>query len=265
MYTEDELRTMLANDASSRGGTIDTALVIRRSGRRRHARTAVVGGATTLAVLGIGAAAVAGVRTLGGTSSSTSVAVGQSATTPDTKSSVEGGAAAGGQPQAGLKRAAAEKLNLCGGALASVAPNAAGLVLTTQFPATAAAASTSITGKVTLTNTGLEHIVGTTAASPAITLSRDGVTIWHSNGPMIAMVAVVDLAPGASMTYQASFSPVVCSVEDDSAASFREGLPQATPGDYSLSAAIDLSRTSADGTFLSNELVTGPLSAITLG
>ncbi len=265
MYTEDDLRTMLANDAPSPSGTIDTALVIRRSGRRRHARRAVVGGATTLAVLGIGAAAVAGVRNLGGTSSSTSVATGHSPTTSDTKSSVEGGSAAGGQPQAGIKRAPAEKLNLCGGPVADVAANAAGLVLTAQFAATAEAASTSIAGTVTLTNTGSERIVGTTAASPAITLSRDGVTIWHSNGPTIAMVAVVDLAPGASMAYPATFSPVVCSVEDDSAASFREGLPQATPGVYALSAAIDLSRTSPDGTFLSNDLVTGPLSAITLG
>lgn len=264
MYTEDDLREMLANHASDPRGSIDIARVIRRSGRRRHAYQAVVGGATSLAVLGIGVAAVAGVRALGQTgSTASSVAVGQSPTTPGTPSGGVSSATEGAT--GGIKRAPAEKLNLCGGVFASVAPNADGLVLTAQFPATAEAASRSIAGTVTLTNTGSERIVGTTAASPAITLSRDGVTIWHSKGPTITMVAIVDLAPGASMTYQASFSPVVCSVEDDSAPSFREGLPHATPGVYALSAAIDLSRTSPDGTFLSNDLVTGPASAISLG
>jgi len=265
MYTEDELRTMLANHASSRGATIDTTLVIRRSGRRRHVRQAVVGGATTLAVVGLGAAAIAGIRTVGGSSaSSSSIATGQSPTTPDTKSGVEGVAPAGGQPQTGLERAPAEKLNLCGSPVASVAPNAAGLVLTVQFPATAAAGSTSVAGTVTLTNTGPERILGSTAATPAITLSRDGVTVWHSNGPMIAIITGVDLAPGASMSYPASFSPVVCSVEDDSAGSFRADLPHAAPGAYALSAAIGISRMSADGKTLSSDLVTGPLSVIAL-
>ena len=162
-----------------------------------------------------------------------------------------------------MKRAPAEKINLCGGGLADVAPNAAGLVLTSSFSAADASAE-RVSGTVTLTNTGTEHITGTSAASPAITLSKDGIVRWHSNGPMIAMAALVDLAPGASLSYQASFQPVSCGIEDDSAESFRENLPHVDAGEYQVSAALDLSIQAADGSFLSTDLVTGPTSEVTL-
>ena len=79
------------------------------------------------------------------------------------------------------------------------------------------------------------------------------------SGPMIEMAAVVDLAPGESMEYAASFVPVVCAVEDDLAESFRDDLPPAPAGSYDVSALIDLS---TDG---NAELISGPSSTITVG
>ena len=256
MSTESDLKKMFRESGPSLG-QIDISLVLRRSSRRRVAQRVAVGSATTLAVAGIGVAGFTGIR---GLTPSTTAGSASSANTPETR----GGSALGSTPtDSGLTRAPAAKINLCGGTLADVAPNAAGLVLSTSF-ATADATADRITGTVTLTNSGSERITGTSAATPAITLSKDGVVLWHSNGPMIAMAAVVDLAPGASVTYQASFRPVSCAIQDDSADSFRSDLPHVAAGQYQVSAALDLSRQNADGSFLSTDLVTGPASKVTL-
>jgi hypothetical protein len=114
---------------------------------------------------------------------------------------------------------------------------------------------------VTLTNAGDERVTGTTGGRPAVTFAREGVTLWHTNGPQDMIARVVDLAPGQSMSYPAVFEPVVCAPQDDAAEAFRAGLPPAGPGDYTLSAAIDL--TSEDGATV--EQVTGPPVPVTLG
>ena len=157
-----------------------------------------------------------------------------------------------------IKRAPADRLNLCTGTLAEVAPSVSGLVLSVSFP-DAAAGSDSVTGTVTMTNAGTATVTGYTAASPAITLSQDSVVLWHSNGPMIELARDVALAPGESIEYSAAFSPVVCDIEDDTTESFRSGLPAAPRGQYQVSAAIDLM-----GDFEA-DLVTGPAQTITLG
>ena len=256
MSTESDLKKMFRETGPSLG-PIDISLVLRRSSRRRVAQRVAVGSATTLAVAGIGVAGFTGIR---GLTPSTTAGSASSANAPETR----GGSALGSTPtDSGLTHAPADKINLCGGTLSEVAPNAAGLVLTTRFP-TAVASADRITGTVTLTNSGSEHITGTSAATPAITLSKDGIVLWHSNGPMIAMAAVVDLAPGASLSYQASFRPVACAVEDDGADSFRSDLPHVAAGQYQVSAALDLSRQNADGSMLGTDLVTGPVSEVTL-
>jgi len=73
------------------------------------------------------------------------------------------------------------------------------------------------------------------------------------------MVAVdVNLAPGESMVYPATFSPVVCGVEDDMGEGFREDLPAVPAGDYQVSALLDLSGDA------SVELISGPAATVTL-
>jgi hypothetical protein len=126
---------------------------------------------------------------------------------------------------------------------------------------TAAAGARSIPVTVTLTNTGDVGILGTTASRPALTLSRDGVTIWHTNGPSDMSARIVDLGPGESMTYETVFEPLVCGPEDDALEAFRPGLPAAGPGTYLLWAAIDVVHDDGSAT----ELVTGPAVAVTLG
>lgn len=238
---------------------IDVDAVIRRARRRRRPAQIAVGGGATLAVgaIVIGGASLLRTPSVATTADSASAPEAMSSSTSDV-ARVPASDAAGGTSLGGIKRAPAEKLNLCGGPLAEVAPAASGLVLTTDFP-DAAAGTESITGSVTLTNTGDTHVYGSTAASPAITLSQDGITLWHSNGAMIDMAAMVDLAPGESMTYSATLVPVICGVEDDTAEEFRADLPAAPAGEYQVSAAIDLID-AADA----NELVTGPLQTITL-
>ncbi|PWB96202.1 hypothetical protein [Homoserinimonas hongtaonis] len=241
-------------------GTIDTAAVIRRSRRRRLPRQVGVGSALTLAVAGIGVAGATGLRLP--SSSMTMTSASDSGAT--VRESADGGftpdedfaGAAGGS--AGTSLAPVEKLNPCALPIAEVASTTT-LELYPQFPAVAEANGVPIAASVTLQNTGQGHIVGTTAASPAMTLSRDGVTVWHSNGPLIALAVAVDLAPGESMTYPASVVPVRCDEQDEAAESFRDGLPALPAGTYALSAAIYV--TTADGAV---ETVTGPAQQITL-
>ena len=253
MRTEQQLRDALRG--APIGAPLDPRPIVRASARRHRGRQVAVGGVTTLAVVGIGAGSIAGIRSL---LPQAVVGAASSSVGPQKDS------ASGDAPVApGSKRAPADRINLCGGPLAEVAPAESGLVLTPHFPASASSTAATIDGTVTLTNTGTERVTGTTAASPAITLSQGGTVLWHSNGPMIMLAVVVDLAPGESMTYQASVSPVRCGTEDD-LDGFRDDLPGVGAGDYGLSAAIDLTRTDAAGAFVSNDLITGPLAAIRL-
>lgn len=253
MPSNTQLHELFASAAAPRGG-IDVAAVIRRSKRRRLPAQVGVGSVVTLAVAGIGVASFNGIRPL--TSSTVADADAGSESSSNELSPVSGGDSTFGNEES--KRAPAERVNLCGGPLAEVAPAESGLELTTHFP-DAAPAGQDVTGIVTLTNTGTKTITGTTAARPAITVSQDGVVLWHSNGPMIMLAVMVDLAPGESMDYEASFTPVRCEVEDDLAEGFRDGLPALAPGEYHVGAMIDLQHNAAPV-----ELITGPAATITL-
>jgi len=255
MPSENDLRTMLADAPMPQVG-IDTGSVIRRSRRRRLPRQVGVGSAMTLAVIGIGVAGFSGLRPLSAvmTAETASDSGGQQEWAPTSSrgDATEGGGAIGLAP--------IEKLNGCAGPLAEVAPHEAGLVLEPRFEASVAAGTPEVTGTVTLVNTGPQRVRGTTAAAPALTLSKDGVTVWHSNGPTIMLAAAVDLAPGASLDYQASFEPVLCAEEDEMQEEFRAGLPPLEPGDYQLTAAILL--TPEDGS--AGQIVTGPAQLVTI-
>lgn len=229
-------------------GAIDVAAVVRAARARRLPKVLGVTGVSVLAVGGI----VLGGLQFGGGVSPASDAAGTSAESPQS----DGGASAEMYSDT-VKRLPAEKLNLCAAPVAQLDTMSGGLSLSVQF-ADAAAGTAPVEGTVTMTNTGVDAVTGYTGASPAITLTRDGLVIWHSNGPVPEIAREVNLAPGESMEYAASFTPVVCGVEDDLAESFRAGLPAAAPGDYQVSAAIDVM-----GEF-DALLVTGPAQSITL-
>ncbi|PRY69554.1 hypothetical protein B0I08_102230 [Glaciihabitans tibetensis] len=270
----------LFREADSRATSVlDAQHIIRLSKRRRLPGRIAVGSVVSLAVIGVGVAGVNGLNALspGTTAISGSAESFESADAPaadsPTSDSDSGSGAAGSPdtdasagsevPSAGgfgeqtILGAPANKLNLCGGTVAEVAPSESGLELSVEFP-DASVGSASVSGTATLTNTGDDPVSGYASPTPAITLSQDGVVIWHSNGPTIMSIADINLAPGESMVFAASFTPSVCAVEDDLGESFRETLPVASAGQYQVSAALDVSGD------LGTELVTGPASTVTL-
>ena len=253
MATEPNIREIFRSSTPTLP-TIDTDAVIRRSKARRLPAQVGIGGAFTLAIGGLG---VAGLQGLGGSSGASDSAVTMVEQGPadsgDVKGMIEGDA-----PANSIKRAPADRINLCGAPLAEVAPSATGLVLTVDFP-DAAVGAASVAGTVTLTNTGSETVVGYTSPTPAITLSQAGIVLWHSNGPTIMSIQDVTLAPGESLQLAASFSPVVCSVDDDTAEAFPDDLPAVPAGEYQLSGAADVS---VNGLA---ELVTGPAQTVRIG
>ena len=258
MPSEQDLRDMFAAGDGPRN-SIDPDRVIARSRGRRRPLQVAAGAVGALAVVGIVAVAMQ-IAPFSFPATMTSQGA------PDSGSTSEQ-APLPGDLESTLKRAPADRLNLCTGTLTEVAPSFYGLRLDVAFPAQAPAGADPVDGTVRLTNTSATRVTGSTGATPAITLSQDGVVLWHSNGPTIMSLAVVDLEPGASMEYRASFTPVRCEVDDDLGPSFRDGLRAVPAGVYDLSAAIDFT---ADTSMLQPEipeldLVSGPLSQITIG
>jgi hypothetical protein len=258
MASESELRDRF-HEGTQPSGTIDVEAVLRRARARRRPRVVLAGAGSVLAIAAIAVPATIGsfspvvtdatLVTGGGDSSGYSQP--ESAPAPDS-----GGA---GSADAALDRPPAEKLNLCMAPVAEVAPAENGLVLSVE-PVTASAGDQGIPTIVTMTNTGTVAVSGTTGGRPSMTLSRGGITLWHTNGPQTLIAVDVDLAPGESLQYPATFEPVRCAMADDEAESFRDDLPELAPGVYQLSAAIDFTRN--DGSFI--DLVTGPAVRVTL-
>ena len=253
MPTEDDLRDAFARaDAPN---TLDARRIVARSRARRLPRQLAAGSVGALALAGV---LVLGVQITQLSSPAVSTAGGGAAY--DSSESAPA-------PEADtmIKRAPADKVNLCTGPLAELAPSQYGLQLDVAFAASAPADSDLVTGAVTLTNTSDREVIGYTPTSPAMTLSQDGVVLWHSNGITNYALMSVDLAPGASLEYQASFVPARCAVEDDERESFRADLPALEPGAYQLSALIDFTADPSMGQETPElDLVSGPLSTIAL-
>ena len=275
-------RSLLSDTAANAPtGVLDVDAVLRRARRRRLPRRLATGGVSALAIAGIG---FAGANALGGVGPVTTLSSGPSedSAADSPAGRVEGQAGGGGGAESGplpapgavsdsgaagggTSLAPAEKVNFCGGPLAEVAPAQTGLVATPRFPATAPVGTEYITGTVTVTNTGTERVTGYTGASPAMTVSEAGITVWHTNGPQIMMAQLIDLEPGASVDLPASILPVRCGIEDDSAESFREDLPPLEPGVYQLSAIFYLTPEGPSAASLpSPDVVSGPLADIEL-
>jgi hypothetical protein len=234
-------------------GQIDVDAVLRRVRARRRPRVVIAGAASVLAIAAIAVPAALSSYTsgAGGSTDTAFVAGDGDMSAPES--------AAGGSADEQIARAPAEKLNLCTARVAEPVPSLTGLEISVS-PVTASATSRAIPVTVTLTNAGAEPVVGTTGSRPALTLSQDSITLWHTNGPQDLLARIVDLAPGESMTYETTFEPTVCGVEDDTLESFRTDLPAAGPGAYQLSAAIDVTRDS-DGLV---DLVSGSAADVTL-
>lgn len=257
---EQELREQLRRTAEASAvdrGQIDLPAVLDRARAKRAARIAVVGAAAAIvAVLAVTAATISA---LAPRVPAVMIADGGSSEQPPSNQSTEPPIS---EPAIGIGQAPAEKINLCGGELAEIAPAASGLTTTVELPTRAPATGGTVEGSVTLTNAGTKAVSGTTGVRPVITVSRDGITVWHSNGPVIAMAAVVALKPGESVEYPASFDAVSCSVEDDLAEGFRADLPPLAAGEYQVSAILSFVPGTAQAG--ESETVTGAATTIRL-
>ena len=250
MPTENDLRDLFADSDTPRN-TLDAQRVIARSRARRLPRQIAAGAAGALAVAGISVLAIQVTQVQSPVTMTAGEAYDESAPAPELDA---------------IKRAPADKINLCTATLAEVAPSQYGLQLDVTAPATAPVGTEPVTATVALTNTSDREVIGYTAATPALTLSQDGIVLWHSNGPMILSLVTVDLQPGESLEYQASFTPVRCGVEDDSADAFRADLPAVEPGSYQLSALIDFTADPSMGQEIPDlDLVSGPPSTVAIG
>ena len=270
MATEPNIRNLFpADDTPIKA--LDAGAIIRRSRARRLPKRLAVGGITTLAVAGIVVASVQGFGTTANISASSQQSEATTAQEPAEQGSADSpmSATEAGGADLSSKRAPAVSINQCGGTIAELDLPSSDLELSLDFPKTATLDGKEISGTVTLTNTGDETLSGHLQQNhPAITLSQDGVVLWHSNftAEDSMMHYPEPLAPGQSVEYTTTFWPVTCTVEDETAdpdadidyGTWGQFLPEVDPGEYQLSALMDFETTD------DVELVASPTSTITL-
>lgn len=247
MPTESDLRDFLASTPAP--GGLDAKRIISRSRARRLPKQLGAGAVGTLAVVGFGAIGVQSLQ----------VATPISSMDQTLEAPRDG-------TESAAKRPPVEAINLCGAPLAEVSPSFYGLQLDAVFPASAPVGTGPVEGIVRLTNTSDIRVLGTTNPAAAVTLSQDGIVLWHSDGVMNRSIMVVDLAPGESLDYPATFTAVRCGTEDDLLPGAGAELPPVPAGRYELSALIyfspDESMPQTGTTEL--DLVSGPRATITL-
>lgn len=254
MPDENDLRDLLRREPDRGPASLDVDRIVRRARARRLPRQLAAGAVGSLAVVAIVVPVSLGAGSL--VLPSTSGGAADEAPLSAEDSSLGAGTGPGSEALA-----PAQRLQLCAAPLVEPAPDAGGLVLEIAPLAPADADAAWIEATVTLTNTGTVPVSGTTGAAPVLALAEDGTVLWHGNGPTTMIAVLVDLAPGESMEYEAGFAPLRCGPEDDASdLGFREDLPAAGPGEYTLQAAIDLVPNDGGAT----RLVTGPATPVTL-
>ncbi len=266
MPTESELRDALraapetvTGVGADRSGIdpIDASAIIRKARAHRRPKQFVLGSATVLAVVGIGYGGLTAIpwpQSVLQSASDSAAGMHESA--------YSGLDSCDAPPMApDLARRSAATVNRCGMPVVETGASASGLVLTTDFPVNGPANGLPVEGTVTLTNTGPQRVTGTTGAQPTIVVARDGVTVWHSNGAVRSIGILVDLAPGESMDYSASFTPVECAEGDETGLSFPSDLPPLNTGMYQVSALIDLVPDAGEASL---ELIGGPSQDVAL-
>ena len=256
MTDEDDLRRMLGA-VDSPSSTLDAKLVINRSRARRLPRQIAAGATSALVLAGV---TFLGVQvTQQGGAVSTAGGAAESSQAYDTSEAAP-------EMDTMLKRSPADKVNLCTAPLSEVAGSQYGLQLDVVPPSEAPTGTGPVAVTVRLTNASEGRVVGTTLSLPAITLSQGGIVLWHTNGTPDQTYVQVNLAPGESLDYVTTFTPVRCEAVDDEGESFRADLPPLQPGEYALSALVDFTADASMGQETPDlDLVAGPLTTFALG
>ena len=254
MPVDPTFRDLFGGDESQVSGQLDARTIIRKARRRRLPRQIGVGSVATIAAVGVFTGAGFGLRSLT-PSGASGGAVSLGSQTDSPPASANDGSTPGGPTPAPIKRASGDRLNLCGATLVHPLPSATGLTLTVDF-ADAAAGAPSVDGTVTLTNTGDAAVDGDAYALPTIVLSQNDTVLWHSHDLVIRDPMPIQLTPGRSVVFDASFEPVRCELGDDRLQTFPTDLPRVAAGEYQVSAVMDVTVNS------NAELVTGPAANI---
>lgn len=232
MPSESELRDAFRSSATITTTGIDTDAVLRKVRARRIPKQLALSSLSVLAIVGV---ATFGITTL------PSLLPGQNAASDTATMATAPESAAGdtaGEDQAKFAEARRANVNSCGTPTVMIGPDPSGLVLTINFPGSPPAGDTEVVGSVSLTNSGTTPVSGTTALSPTITVSRDGITVWHSHGEIPSAVRQISLEPGQSYRYDAYFTSEECGPDDEVDGQFRDDLPPLTAGAYEVSAQL---------------------------
>lgn len=222
MASESELRDLLRGTGSEGGGGLDVDAVVSRARRRRRPRVIAVQALASAALVGaIGTAVVV--------------------TLPPPErgalTTVED-AAGGSEESAPFADDGARWIpDACAAPVSDPAGSSA-LLLDIAIPATVASGD-RVPVTITLRNDGPGRLVGSTGASPFVSLARDGIVVWHSPPVPGASARAVDLAPGESMAFETFVDADLCGSEDDlSVDDPGRTLPPAPPGDYGIRAVV---------------------------
>lgn len=254
--TESELRDELQRSIPGSASRIDADAIIRKAKARRAPRQVAFGSVAVLAVAGFAVLGTSALPSLFPSSTGASDSAGMSA--PESSISEKNG------DHFGAAQSDANRVltGQCGRTAVSPPPSSLGLTLTPSFPTPVSRGSQPVTGTVTLTNTGTSPVRGSTSFEPVIELARNGMTVWHTSGSVPSLGRLIDLAPGESTTYSASFTPVECTSEDETGIRFRDNLPPLDFGDVTLTAAIQFIPDGATGE--EAVIISGPPQTITL-
>lgn len=254
MPDEDDLRRLLRDtDAPN---TLDSNRIVSRSRARRLPRQLAAGTVGALALAGVTVLAVQTTQFTAPATTTAGQAYDESAPSQDSMA----------PETSAIKRAPADRINLCEAELAQVSGSQYGLQLEVVAPTTVPAGAGIVDATVRLTNTSSQTVTGTTDGHPVIVLSQNGLVLWHRSGPIDQPGPLaVDLAPGESLDLGGYFEPVRCSSADDLGAGLPTGLPAVEPGEYQLSALLDFTPDPSMGPLTSElDLVAGPLTTLTV-
>lgn len=241
MTPHDDLAARLAEEAERAGPhpPFDVDSLVRRSRARRRPALLGAGVLATVVIIGIGGL---GVGALSGLVPNDLTAADSASTTEE--SAIEQGGAndtGGGTMADGESAFAPDWLqNRCGSAPLTPAdvPDI-GLRLEVDFPTAAPTGTGVIGGTVRITNTGEEPVGGLLSATPAITLASQGMTVWHTSVQSSRGPESIALDPGESRTFDAELRALACTTDDEGRADEAE-LDPLRPGDYAVSAVLDI-------------------------
>ena len=228
MPTEDDLRQRLA---STPVGALDASVIIARSKARRRPRQVASGLVGALALTGV---LVIGVQTIPRPSG------GESAVMMESDSAQTGAGGSAGDEVPLLDRTAATAIAVCGAPVAMPTGVVGGLQVEAAFPSSADAGAERIDGAARVTNLSPTAVTVSTSPVPALTVGEEGTVVWHTNGPAIQSLAILELAPGETGELPATLVPVRCAPEDEALGAFPADLPALEPGTYEISIALDV-------------------------